>query len=440
MLQLYVQYLLYPTNEILKDTTCLLMKKIPRNSQNNSIIEATLDNVIALLDAPQDLGKPSDLTSSKLEQNILFAVRRHQASLDWLIANYATGKVRPRIKKILWWALAEILYLDGAKTYSIVDVAVHFTKKRYSVSEAGFINAFLRKISDKLEIQDDLFQNAPAHIKLEIPPFLWERWTDQFGKETAERIANVILTPAPIVFRQPFDAKAAPPTVLLKPIAAPEWSPNARLFVLDGKIQSLGQFMQDNPSLYIQDPATLHAPQLLDPKPGETIADFCAAPGGKSRVIAELMQDTGTLLCLDRSQDKLDRLGQNLKMFKCVSVAQADATSTSLPENFLDAALLDVPCTNTGVLRRKPDAKWTFTQEKLDELVKLQKAILDATAPTIKHGGRIVYSTCSLEADENAIQVQNFLERHPDFSLVTQTQILPGELHDGAFAALLVKK
>ena len=166
---------------------------------------------------------------------------------------------------------------------------------------------------------------------------------------------------------------------------------------------------------------------------------MCAAPGGKSVLLAESLKDTGVLYAYDIAESKLARLQENLKGFSCISVAQMDATQFQSPTP-LDAVLLDVPCSNTGVLRRKPDAKWTFDLKKLSELTAIQSQILHQASLALKPNGRLVYSTCSIEPDENDLQIKAFLQSHPDFTLVKKQLILPDENHDGAFAALLQKK
>ena len=190
---------------------------------------------------------------------------------------------------------------------------------------------------------------------------------------------------------------------------------------------------------YIQDPSTLLAPALLQAQPGESVADLCAAPGGKAILLAEALRGQGALHCFDRAAAKLDRLRSNLAAFHNVTVAEADAATAVLPAASMDAVLLDVPCTNTGVIRRRPDVRWSFSNAKLQELAALQKAILNAAAQAVKPGGRLVYSTCSLEPEENHLQVEAFLASHPEFNCRAQRLIVPTLAHDGAFAALLIK-
>ena len=404
-------------------------------------LAATLSRIFAMLDNLGAANSPSDLTDSKLEQNLLLTISRHQNAMDWLVDQHATGKVRPRTRKVLRWALAEIVFLSGVPAPHVVDAATSFVKRRHSPQEAGFVNACLRAICADLDKKDHFFDNAPRHIQLRLPEILWNRWQEQFGDETAERIANTLLAPADTFLRLREFPPQQPPKDLkgVISIEPPEWVPKEKIYKLDRKARmSIADVFSSNARFYIQDPATLFAPSLLAPKPGEVVADLCAAPGGKSVLLAESLKDTGVLYAYDIAESKLARLQENLKGFSCISVAQMDATQFQSPTP-LDAVLLDVPCSNTGVLRRKPDAKWTFDLKKLSELTAIQSKILHQASLALKQNGRLVYSTCSIEPDENDLQIKAFLHSHPDFTLVKKQLILPDANHDGAFAALLQK-
>ena len=404
-------------------------------------LSATLSRVFAMLDNIGAANSPSDLTDSKLEQNILMTISRHQNAMDWLVDKHATGKVRPRTRKVLRWALAEIVFLSGVPAPHVVDAATSFVKRRHSPQEAGFVNACLRTICAELGNKGHFFDSAPEHIRYRLPEILWSRWQEHFGKDTAVKIAKTLLQQADTFLRlRDFPPQEAPAEIKgLVLMDSPEWMSNAKIYKLDRQShKSIADVFTSKARFYIQDPATLLAPSLLAPRPGEVVADLCAAPGGKSVLLAEAMKDMGILYAYDIAESKLERLKENLKGFSCVSVAQQDATQfkSAAP---LDAILLDVPCSNTGVLKRKPDAKWSFDLKKLSELAVIQSKILHQASQALKPNGRLVYSTCSIEPEENDLQIEDFLSSHSDFTLVKKQLILPDDNHDGAFAALLQK-
>ncbi|OQW94775.1 MAG: hypothetical protein BWK77_08585 [Verrucomicrobia bacterium A1] len=185
---------------------------------------------------------------------------------------------------------------------------------------------------------------------------------------------------------------------------------------------------------------------LLHPQPGERVLDACAAPGGKTILAAEAMKGQGTLVAMDPAVPRLAPLRQNVARLQLgvVTIVQGDAARPqAVPEleAGFDAVLLDVPCTNTGVIRRRPDARWRFSPERLKAAVERQRAILDGAAPLVKQGGRLVYSTCSLELEENEEQVRGWLARHPEFTLAESRRLFPPETGtDGAFSALLLRR
>jgi 16S rRNA (cytosine967-C5)-methyltransferase len=201
----------------------------------------------------------------------------------------------------------------------------------------------------------------------------------------------------------------------------------------------------------VQDPSTALAVDLLRPQPGERILDACAAPGGKTLMMAELMEHRGLLVAMDSSAERLERLRENLARFGdvFVRVAEGRADDSSSLKHVLppdardgfDGILLDAPCTNTGVLRRRPDARWRFSLPRLQAAVQKQRALLGALAGVIAPGGRMVYSTCSLEPEENEEQVRSWLEQHPAFSMEEERALRPPDSGtDGAYATRLVHR
>lgn len=361
--------------------------------------------------------------TSALLKHLWFAFQRRRAGFDWILARHCK-RIRPRIQPVLWWALTECYALSGLPAPVAVSMAAEWTKKRFSANEGAFVNAVLRNIlrecADDQALRALINTSAPPAVRLELPGLLYERWRAAFGAAGAARIAAVCQLPAEVTARR-------------------RGSLAETRFPAGGvMMSSQSDFATED--FYIQDASTLMAPLLLDPRPGEQLADLCAAPGGKSLIIAERLGGEGRLFCRDREPLRLQQLHENLDGFGNVDIAAGDAACPQLPAGALDGVLLDVPCSNSGVLRRRPDVRWNFTAAKLRELLPLQAAILDGAAPLVKPGGRLVYSTCSIEADENAAQVAEFLKRHPDFALETAHQLLPTKCHDGAFAARLRKK
>jgi 16S rRNA (cytosine967-C5)-methyltransferase len=194
----------------------------------------------------------------------------------------------------------------------------------------------------------------------------------------------------------------------------------------------------------VQDPATDLAIDLLDPQPGMRLLDACAAPGGKTFACADRMQNKGQIIALDRHLDRLARMQENMQrlQFSIIKHMRADATNPrQLPQNTFDRILLDVPCSNSGVLQRRPDARWRITPERIAAMTDVQTRMLDATAPLLAPDGALVYSTCSLEPEENQLCIENWIHENPAFQIMdTRTSIPPASQMDGAFAARIERK
>jgi 16S rRNA (cytosine967-C5)-methyltransferase len=194
-------------------------------------------------------------------------------------------------------------------------------------------------------------------------------------------------------------------------------------------------------AFYVQDPSTLLAVKLLDPQAGDRVLDACAAPGGKTTYIAQVLEDDGEIVAEDISSTRLEQVRENCRRLAVVSVETRLTSSTlaALPE--FDRALVDAPCSNTGVLRRRLDARWRTRPEDLRQLATQQLELLTRAAGRIRPGGTLVYSTCSIEPEENSAVVEQFLAARPDYRLVSQRMLLPHQDGvDGAFAARLDRK
>jgi 16S rRNA (cytosine967-C5)-methyltransferase len=364
-----------------------------------------------------------------LLQAILFGVLRHRRVLDHWISKLRDGKLDADTRDILRVGLCQILILN------IPDhAAVNETVEAGKTSVRPLINAVLRKaiIARKrlLEQLDDL----PPPVIHSHPDWLYNRWRKSFGKTKAISIMEWNNQPAETYFR----LNPLIPTDTEIPGVPCDHAPG--YFLLDGKIPT--QLLAEG-NLYIQDPATRHCVELLNPQPGEKILDACAAPGGKSFLIASALGSGKGLTCTDSNDKRIPRLEENLARLGIT----ADEISVHdwrkpAPERFhqaFDAILLDVPCSNTGVIRRRVDVRWRLQTSDIEHLAQIQSEILTHALPCLKPGGRIVYSTCSIEDSENIELVTAFTKQH-HLRLGKTIQITPIDHHtDGAFAALITK-
>jgi 16S rRNA (cytosine967-C5)-methyltransferase len=277
-----------------------------------------------------------------------------------------------------------------------------------------------------------------VNVRTSHPQFLVDRWGKNFGERDAEALCDWHNRPAPIYARIN-RIKTTRDEFLARHRDAEPLSVHENFVRLTNiPYDALG-----DGHCYIQDPSTAAACLLLDPRPGDRVLDACAAPGGKTGYIAELMKNEGFILACDRDpsrvrtlQENLERLGVGIS--RCVP---HDWTSSNpLPETAaFDRILIDAPCTNTGVMRRRVDLRWRLRPESLSRMQAEQFGIVRATIPLLKPGGALVYSTCSIEPEENEEVVCAILQEFPFVKLTEQISLLPfRDGFDGAFAAKLI--
>jgi 16S rRNA (cytosine967-C5)-methyltransferase len=285
-------------------------------------------------------------------------------------------------------------------------------------------------------------------IRFSHPESLINRWVKQYGERDTRQLMEWNNQPSETILRvEPFRITPAEFIKALKDAdidAKPHPFPSAETFL----ILPRGVAVPTVPGyakgwFTVQDPATSVSVELLDPRPGESVLDACAAPGGKTAMIAGMMEGKGELIAMDVHDDRLDTLQDTIKRtgWGFVQILKGDAAKgfPTIGKQF-DAILLDVPCLNTGVLRRRVDARWRFTRDRIEMIKKTQRQILTAMSKHVKPGGRMVYSTCSLEVEENEEMVSRWARDQKDFRLVKAKRLFPPKSGtDGAYAALLVR-
>jgi 16S rRNA (cytosine967-C5)-methyltransferase len=363
-----------------------------------------------------------------LLQAILFGVLRHRRLLDHWIGELRKGKLDPETRDVLRVGLCQILIL-GLPDHAAVNETVEAGK----ASVRGLINAVLRRaVLSRKQLLDEVAELPPA-VALSHPDWLFNRWKSAFGKKDAIALMEWNNRPAETFMR-------------VNPLAAAAEVTGIPVDGAPGFYQ-----IEDRPpadliaagAIYIQDPATRHAVELLAPRPGERILDACAAPGGKAFLIAAAMGSADGLVCTDSNEKRLPRLRENLQRLHAgqAAVSVHDWTKPAPAEwhGAFDGILLDVPCSNTGVIRRRVDVRWRLQAPDIAKITATQRRILENALPCLKPGGRLVYSTCSIEREENQGQAEAFLTDHPQCVADGTREALPFRDHsDGAFAARIL--
>lgn len=380
------------------------------------------------------------------------AVRRH-GTLSWMVGQLTETPPAPPVCAVLHVGLYQLLFMDRVDAFAAVHETVEASRDLDLGWTARMINAVLRRVQrGRSELLLHLRRQSPS-VRLSHPVAMIERWEREFGQARAHRLCEWNNDKPDVCLRMRPGAPPAAEYVHRLHANGIEATPHPfapERFIRIGhgvRIPDLPGFAEG--WFYVQDPSTAVAPDLLAPEPGEAVLDACAAPGGKAVILAERLGGRGSLTALDPHEDRLVRLRENLKRLGLpwVGVVRIDATIVDAdalrradppaPASF-DAILLDVPCSNTGVIRRRPDARWAFSPRRVEKLVRTQAALLDRAATLLRPGGRIVYSTCSLEREENRDTIRSFLARTPGFSLVAERLLFPPDTAtDGAYSALL---
>jgi 16S rRNA (cytosine967-C5)-methyltransferase len=410
--------------------------------QEGQFVENLLETAVGRARlAPADRG---------LCQELVYGIVRWQATLDWLIARKAKNSPpKPLVQDLLRLGLYQIFWLDRIPNHAAVNETVELTKGNRLSAQAGFINAvlrgYLREFDATKQLLAELKVNQP-HIGYSHPEWLVDRWLKRWGDESTLRLLEWNNSP-PKTFARVNTLKADPGKLLAQwrdedveyDFVRYDWIEENLVFELKSHppLARLPSFQQG--LFYVQDPSTLLAVKALDPKPDETILDLCAAPGGKLTYIAQLMNNNGRLIAQDLSPERMKLIEQNCARLGVICVQQMfSSTLNPRPSTLFDRILIDAPCSNTGVMRRRVDLRWRIKPEEIPRLRAMQLDLLKLAAASLKPEGALIYSTCSLEPEENQEVIREFLSSHPQFKLDFEKELLPfADATDGAYVARL---
>jgi len=384
----------------------------------------------------QDLLNRSNLSGSdrSFATELFYGVLRNLTLLDFWIARLRSASLDDRSRNLLRFGLYQLFVLRTPGHAAVFETVELAPKKSRSL-----INAILRNGMRRADELQSAADSAELAIQTSHPAFVVERWTKAFGPEAAAALCKWDNQPAPIYAR--INQIKIPFERFVAADATRELLPGRSNFV---RLSNIPHDALQRGECYIQDPSTSTACELLHPRAGDTVLDACAAPGGKTGYLAELMQNNGELVACDREPSRLEVLAGNLERLGVTNanVVRQDWASSSLaPElrgRMFDRILIDAPCTNTGVMRRRVDVRWRLRPDDFARMAAEQRAIVEAVVPLLKPGGALVYSTCSIDAEENEGVVERALTAFPWLRMEEQRSVFPlRDGFDGAFAAKL---
>ena len=347
-------------------------------------------------------------------------------------------KVSKEIGILLDMSVYQLWKLDKIPAYACINDAVNISKKIAGGSYSNLVNAVLRNVvrnGFKEVVGDEVKQLS---LMTSHPEWLIRMWKAHYGWDVTKSLCEYSLLVKPMVAR--VNPLLASKEELLKNPKFTEGKLAPMALYYDGNLLDSEEYKSGKVS--IQDEASQMVACLVDPKDDDCILDMCAAPGTKAIQMAQMMHNKGRIVCLDIHKHRVELIQKGVEKHG-ISIIEAkcmDATTCdSLNESF-DKVVLDAPCSGLGVLGQKPDLKLRIQPENVDEIVALQKELLETASTVLKDGGTLVYSTCTLNKKENEKQVENFLKRHEEFTLVSQRSYFPYEFDsDGFYMAKLVK-
>ncbi len=411
----------------------------------------------------------------RLTTQLVYGVLRRRGTLDALLQPLIRRPMA-QVEIWLWEALRlgayQLVLLTHIPPHAALNETVELANQIGRDSAKGFLNGVLRALArlitddrapvggaDAIPLEDGGFRRLAQPIlpdphddplgylgaAYSLPRWLLERWNDRRGIDECQRLGAWYLRPAPLWLRSnPLRIERAQLLHVLNEAglaAQPGTHPQSVRLQDSIPVRELPGFAEG--WFTVQDETAMQVASALAPTPGMKVLDLCAAPGGKTTHLAELMGNKGSILACDVDDRRL-RLIRDLTHRLGISTIQTrrlhPQRGEELPPHSFDAVLVDVPCSNTGVLARRPEARWRLKPTDLPHLVKLQKELLHRACACVRPGGSVLYSTCSIESEENQEVVQSLLAERSDFTLEASAESSPGLPADGGFWARLRRR
>ena len=385
-----------------------------------------------------------------LATELVYGVLTWKITIDEVIKQYSKirlKKISPWILNILRIGIYQIVFLDRIPESAAVNESVKLAKKYGHEASSKFTNAILRKvekneleklmdyISKKPILEDEIISIATSH-----PLWLVDELLKEYDKKFLTELLNANNIKAPITLRTNLIRTSREDLMKLLKLKGVDCEEGNLPHSI--RVKSISDF--SNGLFVVQDEAAQMACLKLNPKPGEKVLDACSAPGGKTTYLADLMNNKGEIDAWDIHEHRV-KLVENVAKKLGITIINAECKNAEIPNAGLnkkyDKILLDVPCTGIGVIRKKPDIKWSRNPEDIEQLSTIQEEILNTCSEYLKNGGKLVYSTCTIFKRENHMQIEKFLKSHSDFKLIEEISLYPHINNtDGFYIAVLERK
>ncbi len=362
-----------------------------------------------------------------LAMQLVYGTLRWRRRLDYALAahsNRPLERIEPSLLRILRLTAFQLLFLDRVPQFAAVDEGTELAVTLRGKRAGGFVNAVARGLSrarDRIEWPDPE-QNPVRHLAVlySFPSWMVEHWVQQHGRERAEALMDACNRPAPLWLRANTLKGSSQRLLELLGASGLACEPSglvADALRFDGAVDLRRLAAHEAGWLHVQDAGAQAVCQLLGPRPGERVLDACAAPGGKTATLAQLMRDSGELVAVDRHPARLGLVRKMTERLGLASVSRVLGDLLELDADALgtfDRILLDAPCSALGVLRRHPEGKWRLGPEDVKRMARVQAELLDSLVARLRPGGVLVYSVCTFSQEEGPKQIERWLARHPE--------------------------
>lgn len=385
-------------------------------------------------------GKLSNLDKAFITE-LVYGTLKWRLSIDHIIEQFSSVKIKklsPWILNVLRLGVYQLVYISKIPESAACNESVNLAKRYGHSASSRYVNAVLRNVArskDKITYPDrskDLI--SYLSVKYSHPDWMVKKWLELFGESFTEELLKSNNDTPPLTVRvNTLKTDKGGLVNALKnegvETTSAKYIDSALTIDNPSSLTKMEAFVKG--LFQVQDESSMMVGRILDPKPGEFVIDVCSAPGGKATHIAELMNNKGRVVARDIHEHKIKLINEAAQRLG-IQIIQTEVFDASKQDEKLmgkaDSVLVDAPCTGLGIIRRKPDIKWTRTQNDLKEIVKLQEKILSVSSHYVKPGGVLVYSTCTIEPQENEEMVKAFLKDNKDYSLEDISEFIPGGL------------
>ncbi len=425
----------------------------PRNLVVDILLEADRDDgfsdelIRAALDRYRELPRRDRAFIKRLSEGCI----ERRIELDFILDQFSNTKVekmKPVIRAILRSGVYQLKYMDAVPDSAVCNEAVRLTSRRGFSGLGGFVNGVLRNIARrKDQIVYPSVEEDPVRalsVRYSMPEWITERFIASYGKERCESILAAFLTERPLCVRvdtRRFRAEEVRTSLEARGIRVEVDPRISCAFYLENcdRLEDIPEFSEG--ILYAQDVASMMVVETAQPRSGDLVLDVCAAPGGKTIQAAQYMGESGLVCARDLTEPRVELIRDNIRRCR-VSNVRAGVWDARIfdpgMEGSADVVIADLPCSGLGVIRHKPDIKYNASEEKIRELVTLQREILSNAVRYVSPGGTLMYSTCTMTDEENRGNVRWLLERYPEFDLAQELELMPDEGCDGFYIAKMV--